>query len=120
MLPLITWRGLVAHLWSLPIGSWLWSHREHRWLNPSDRLKQPDGPVGVVSDVLATHWVGIRGLNLLSFRRLIKLLTKVVISCYKFIILAKMAEVRFVASLVCRVRDVTSPNKGIGLPSSSF
>ena len=95
----------MAYLESLPIEPQLLSHWVHHLLNSSDRLKQPDGPVGVVSDVLATHWVGIRGLNLLSFRRLIKLLTKVVVFCLDIIILAKKVEACFIASLVCGLRD---------------
>lgn len=93
----------MVHLGSLLIGLWLPSHREHCLLDSSGQLKQPDGPIGVVNKVLATHWVGARVLNLLSVRRLVELLRKVVVFYFKIIILAKKAEACFVTSLICGV-----------------
>jgi hypothetical protein len=49
--------------------------------------------------------VGVHELDLLSVRRLVKLLMKVVIFCFEIIILAKKVEARFIASLVCGIGD---------------
>lgn len=54
---------------------------------------------------MATHWAGVHGSDLLSVRRFIELLMKVVIFCFEIIILAKKAEACFVASLVSAIRD---------------
>ena len=59
----------------------------------------------MVSEVLATHRVGVRRPDLLSVKRLVELLAKVVILCLEIIVLAKKAKARFVASLVCGIRD---------------
>jgi hypothetical protein len=106
MLPSVTWHRLTAHLGSLLIGPWLLSHRERHLLNSSGQLKQPNGPIGAVSQVLATHWVGVHGPDLLSsIRRLAKLLTEVVVFCFKIIILTKKTEARFITSLVSSIGD---------------
>jgi len=49
--------------------------------------------------------VGARGSNLLSVRRLVELLRKVVVFCFEIIVLAQKAEACFVTSLICGVRD---------------
>jgi hypothetical protein len=54
---------------------------------------------------LATHWVGIYRPDLLSVRRLVELLAKVLIIYLEIIVLAKKAQVCFVAHLTCSVRD---------------
>ena len=74
-------------------------------LDTGSRLKQPNGPVGMISQVLATHQVGVYQPDLLSVWRFVKLLVKVVILFLEIIVLVKKAEARFVASLVCSVRD---------------
>ena len=71
----------------------------------SGRLKQPDGPVGTISQVLATCRVGVYRTDLLSIRRLVELLAKVVILHFEIIILVKKAQARFIAWLIGSVRD---------------
>ena len=70
------------------------------WFGPGSILKQPDAPIGSIVQVLAVHKMGSFDLNLLSVRRLVELLTKVIILHFKIIILTKEVEVRFVASLI--------------------
>jgi hypothetical protein len=67
------------------------------------RLKQLDDPVGTISQVLATHKMGALDLNLLSVRRLVKLLSKVIILHFEIIILMKEMQARFIASLIWSV-----------------
>jgi hypothetical protein len=59
----------------------------------------------MVSQVLTTHRVGAYRSDLLSIRRSIELLANVTILCIEVIVLAKEAQVRFVASFSCSVRD---------------
>ena len=54
---------------------------------------------------MATRWVGVYKMDLLSIRRLVELLADVVILGFEIIIWAKKEEARFVASLVCSGRD---------------
>lgn len=68
-------------------------------------MKQLDGPIGTISQVLATRRVGVYRTDLLSIRRLVELLVKVVILHFEIIVLAKEAQARFVVCLVGRVRD---------------
>jgi hypothetical protein len=63
-------------------------------------LKQPDGPIGTISQVLATRRVSVLDLNLLSVRRLVELLAKMIILRFEIIILMKEAQACFVASLI--------------------
>ena len=63
-------------------------------------MKQPDAPVGTISQVLATHGMGALDLNLLSVRRLVELLSKVIVLRFEIVILMKEAQAHFVASLV--------------------
>ena len=63
-------------------------------------MKQPDGPIGSISQVLPTRWVYVLNLNLLSNRRLVELLEKVIVLHFDIIILTKEAEVCFIAGLV--------------------
>lgn len=74
-------------------------------LNSSGRLKQLDSLIGTVNQVLATHWVSVQGIDLLSIKRLVELLTEVVVFCLDIVILAKKVEARFIASLICGLRD---------------
>ena len=92
-------------LGSFLIRPWLPSHRESCLLDSSSQLKQLDGPIGMVSYVLATCWVGVYKPDLLSVSRLVELLAKVVILYLEIIILAKNVEAHFLASLICDVRD---------------
>jgi hypothetical protein len=71
-----------------------------RWLDLGSQLKQPDGPIGMISQVLATHKVSMLDLNLLSVRRLVELLVKMIVLRFEIIILMKEAQTCFVASLV--------------------
>ena len=95
----------MAYLESLPIEPQLLSHWVHHLLNSSDRLKQPDSLIGALNQALATHWVSVQGIDLLSIKRLVELLTKVVVFCLDIIILAKKVEACFIASLACGLRD---------------
>ena len=90
----------MAYLGSFLIGPWLQSHRVRRLFDSSGRLKQPDGPVGTISQVLATCRVGVYRTDLLSIRRLVELLAKVVILHFEIIILTKEAQARFVIGLI--------------------
>ena len=72
----------------------------HRWLGPRSQLKHPDGPVGTISQVLATRGVGVLNLNMLSVRRLVELLVKVIVLRLEIIILTKEAQACFVAGLI--------------------
>ena len=54
-------------------------------------MKQPDGSVGMISQVLATHGMGMLDLNLLSVRRLVELLSKVIVLRFEIVILMKEA-----------------------------
>jgi hypothetical protein len=63
-------------------------------------LKQPDGPIGTISQVLATRRVSVLDLNLLSVRRLVELLAKMIVLRFEKIILTKEAQACFIASLV--------------------
>ena len=92
-------------LGSFLIRPWLPSHRESCLLDSSSRLKQPDGPIGTISKVLATHRVDVYMLNLLSVSRLVELLAKVVILHFEIIVLAKEVQARFVVCLIGSVRD---------------
>ena len=58
------------------------------------QLKQPDGPIGTISQVLATHRVSVLDLNLLSVRRLVELLAKMIVLRFEIIILMKKAQAR--------------------------
>jgi hypothetical protein len=62
-------------------------------------LKQPNSPVGTISQVLATRGASVLNLNLLSVSRLVELLAKVIVH-FEIIILMKEAQAHFVASLV--------------------
>ena len=68
-------------------------------------MKQPDGPIGTVGQVLATRGMGVLDLNLLSVRRLVELLVKVIVLRLKIVVLAKKAQARFITRLVCRIKD---------------
>jgi hypothetical protein len=54
----------------------------------------------MIIQVLATRGVGALNLNLLSVRRLVELLSKVVVFCFEVIILMKEAHARFISGLV--------------------
>ena len=54
-------------------------------------MKQPNGPIQTISQVLATHGMGVLDLNLLSVRRLVELLSKVIVLRFEIIILMKEA-----------------------------
>jgi len=75
-LPGVMWPRLTVYLKSFMTRLWLLSYWVCHMFNSSGRLKQPDGPVGTVSQVLATRRVGIYRLDLLSIRRLVELLAK--------------------------------------------
>ena len=70
------------------------------FVQPWGRLMQPDGPVGTISQVLATHGMGAFDLNLQSVRRLVELLSKVIVLCFEIIILMREAQACFVTGLV--------------------
>ena len=53
-----------------------------------------------MGQVLATHGMGVLDLNLLSVRRLVELLSKVIVLRFEIVILMKEVQVRFVAGLV--------------------
>ena len=76
---------------SLPIEPRLLSCRVRLWFSPGSQLKQPDGLVGSIGQVLATHGMGVLDLNLLSVRTLVELLAKVIVLCFEIIILTKEA-----------------------------
>ena len=67
------------------------------------RLKQPDSPIGTISQVLATHGMGALDLNLLSVRRLVELLSKVIVLCFEIVVLTKETQARFIAGFVWSV-----------------
>ena len=77
-----------------PLSCWV-----HHWLGPGSQLKQPDGPIGMISQVLSTHRVSVLNLNLMSVRRLVELLAKMIVPCFEIIILME-SQARFIASLV--------------------
>ena len=52
-------------------------------------MKQLDGPVGMISQVLATHRMGALNLNLLSVKRLVELLEKVIVLRFDIIVMMK-------------------------------
>ena len=81
----------VACLESLSTKPRLSSHRVRPSFGLGSRLKQLDGPVGMISHVLATHGMGALDLNLLSVRRLVELLSKVIVLRFEIIILTKEA-----------------------------
>ena len=54
-------------------------------------MKQPDSPIGTISQVLATHIVSVLDSNLLSVRRLVELLAKMIVLFFEIIILTKEA-----------------------------
>jgi hypothetical protein len=64
------------------------------------RLKQPDDLVGTISQVFATHKMGALDLNLLNVRRLVELLSKVIVLRFEIIVLTKEMQARFIASLI--------------------
>jgi hypothetical protein len=59
----------------------------------------------MVHQVLAIWQTGVYRSVLLSIRRFVELLAKVVILSLEIIVLAKKAQARFDASLVCSVKD---------------
>lgn len=95
----------MAYLGSFLIGPRLLSYQVCHLFDFGGRLKQPNGPIGMVSQVLATHRVGIYRLDLLSVRRLVELLVKMVILCLEIVVLVKKAQARFIAHLACSVRE---------------
>ena len=54
----------------------------------------------MISHVLATHGMGALDLNLLSVRRLVELLSKVIVLYFEIIILTKEMQACFIAGLV--------------------
>ena len=54
----------------------------------------------MIGQVLAVCGMGALDLNLLSVRRLVELLTKVIVVRFEIVILMKEAEAHFVAGLV--------------------
>ena len=61
----------------------------HCWFGPGSRLKQPNGLIGLIGQVLAAHRMGVLDLNLLSVRRLVELLSKVIVLHFEIIVLMK-------------------------------
>jgi hypothetical protein len=69
----------------------LLSYQEHVLFGSCNRLEQPDGPVGPVSQVLVTHRMSAYRPDLLSVRGSIELLVEMIVLGLKVIILAKQA-----------------------------
>ena len=69
----------------------------------------------MISQVLATRRVSVLDLNLLSIRRLVELLAKVIVLCFEIIILMKEAQVSYGA-----YEMVMSLDDGVALSSMSF
>jgi hypothetical protein len=64
--------------------------------------------------------VGVHRPDLLSVRRFAELLAKVVILCLEIIVLVKKAEARFIASLICSIRDGSISRRRDGAAEYEF
>jgi hypothetical protein len=81
----------------------LLGHWVHRRFGSGSRLKQPNSPIGMIGQVLATCRVSRLDLNPLSVRRLVELLSKVVILHLEIVVLTKESYTHFITSLVWSV-----------------
>jgi hypothetical protein len=77
------------HLGSVLMKPRLPNSRVHCWFGPRCRLKQPDGPVGTIGQVLAARGASCPDLNPLSIRGLTELLSKVMVLRLEIIVLTK-------------------------------
>ena len=105
MVPPVACYDHVTSFKSIPICSWHSSSRERLLSSTSGRLEYPDHPIRAIDQVLATNREGGWHLDLLCVRRLLELLTKMVILCLEIVVLVKKAQARFITRLGCSVRE---------------